>query len=596
MFNIYKNLVDLYMNRLYLFSLIIPFILIASISNATILQNGYFSYQNFSIKNGTTLVVGYNTNTSADLLILNSVEFSRFENGSSFYPIYNKTVYGSHIFTLNLSPGAYYLVLSTINNQINYSLAEFTAPKNELHKQVFYNSYKYNIELSNYSRVGIVWISNNSMNIRATDYNFYNNQTSAISEWSNYYTMNRGSNNITFISNNPTEIYFYTNITSELVNPLNIANLSLPQPIGVVSYGLYNISGELVPYQINTSAIYGIANITDIYGYNKSPPTNTSINGASLQLNTVVNIVSNSGKVYTYWLQNVAEFNTSAKNYMYGDNIWNFTTNTANVNNKTLIGNGYFETYTQKNYNNTSDSVVVYAYPKYIYQNEVVSYNYPLFIAPIIKINYANGKPIISFGYESGNGWHYYDNVTFNIYSNNAHLLVTPYYETPSYHYYNSEFVFGGEGNGESTQFNQLNSSLWEYYYSNNTFIPFPSLFTFGGNTEETATNVKVIKSNVGARVLVGIPTYTTDIFIKNSTADITIPTSTTTTTIGYAYNNISSNNTISTTANNQMNNSAISPSQLIGIGNTNMILDGIIIALILGISLLVLSKVLKRN
>ena len=579
---------------MYLLSLIIPLILIAGIGNATILQNGYFSYQNFSIQNGATLVIGYSTNSSADLLILNPLEFSRFENGSSIYPTYNKTVYGSHIFTLNLNPGKYYLVLSTINNQINYSLAAFTAPKNELHEQTFYNSYNYNIQLSNYSKVGIRWISNNSMNIRATDYNFYNSQTSAISEWSNYYNMNRGNNNITFISNNPTEIYFYTNITPELVNPLDIANFSLPQPMGVVSYGLYNISDNLVPYQINTSAIYGVANITNIYGYNDSPPVNTSINGASLQLNTVVNIVSNNGNVYTYWLQNVAEFNTSAKNYIYGDNIWNFTTNTANVNNKTLTGNGYFETYAQKNYNNTSNNVVVYAYPKYIYQNEVVSYNYPLFITPIIKVSYSNGKPIISFGYKSGNGWHYYDNVTFNIYSNNAQLLVTPYYETPNYHYYNSEFVFGGEGNGESTQFNRLNASLWEYYYSNNTFIPFPSLFTFGGNTEETATNLKVVKSSSGAMALTGAPTYTTDIIIKNGTAAITIPTPITTTTIGYTYNNTSSNNTVSTTINSQINSSTISPLQLINIGDANPIFYGIVIALIIGIVLLILSRLLR--
>jgi len=285
-------------------------------------------------------------------------------------------------------------------------------------------------------------------------------------------------------------------------------------PVGIASYGLYNkLNGSIKTYQISTDEVVGIANISAIKAYNATPPKNVSKSGASLQLNVMMNGYNEQGKKLTYWLQDVVEFNTSDNNFYLGDNIWNFSSPSANMTG--VIGRGNLSTY-----DNTT--LYAYAYPKY-YMN----YSLPLSVKLIIK---TNGNKI-SFGYQilkndfcnfypnsftcqdeylnaTPQSTIFYDNVTIpNL--NNYSILVTPYYMTPSTltnsgNYYDAELIFGGESNGEFTTFSSMNATLNLYYNKNRTLEEFPSYYSFGSDTEESVYNLNTLIINGTGYVKIG--------------------------------------------------------------------------------------------
>jgi hypothetical protein len=99
---------------------------------------------------------------------------------------------------------------------------------------------------------------------------------------------------------NPTKINNYTPNTTNSVPPvitvpalpgkvnLYLSSRYSPQPTGIVSYGLYNSSGYVQPYVIETNEVAGISQLSSIYAYNSTPPINVSKSDASLQLNAVL--------------------------------------------------------------------------------------------------------------------------------------------------------------------------------------------------------------------------------------------------------------------------------------------------------------------
>ncbi len=96
--------------------------------------------------------------------------------------------------------------------------------------------------------------------------------------------------------------------------------------------------------------------------------------------------------------------------------------------------------------------------------------------------------------------------------------------------YYDTEFVFGGGGNGASTDFEDLNSTLGLYYSAlGRKLVSFPSYYSFGADTAEAADNLHVLYLGNGvAKVYPGTPNYeylnqvktiTTSNSSRNSTA-----------------------------------------------------------------------------
>ena len=81
---------------------------------------------------------------------------------------------------------------------------------------------------------------------------------------------------------------------------------------------------------------------------------------------------------------------------------------------------------------------------------------------------------------------------------------------TPIGSFYDSELVFAGEGNLETTSLVDMSTSLGLFFQNQTTgaLSSFPSYYSFGGDTGEAVSNLAVSYSNGIAYVQVGNPNY----------------------------------------------------------------------------------------
>ena len=327
--------------------------------------------------------------------------------------------------------------------------------------------------------------------------------------------------------------------------------------VGVASYGLYNslwitrpdgiraLYYNISSYQITTNAIFGCVNISSLSAYTNINVSSSkylylSKSGASLQLN--VNLVVNTthGESYIYWLQNAILFNTSGKKYLIVDSVYNATSENSTLTLSMISGKGAQRVQEMRQngivYNITLPNILFY--PSYTYYQGQTSYltvkhnmltpiinvtfrNYtlPFTYCPVIKVSHSGSYPVVNFGYIM-NGYHtFYDNVTLLVPAKEYYLLITPYKIPPTGStFYDAEFVFGGEGDDESATFTSLNATgMWLFYRLNNTFVPFPSLYSSGWDTGEEAIGLHVSQGSNYASVTAG----TSDLFYN-----MTLPSS----------------------------------------------------------------------
>lgn len=279
---------------------------------------------------------------------------------------------------------------------------------------------------------------------------------------------------------------------------------------------------------------------------------NLSSQPISLQLNAILEIDTINGKQY-YWLQDVLEINGSY--YYIADNIWNDTYQYISyLNPEGIIGNG------KVFWANEIGS----GRPGYYYAYSTQYYNifYPL--EGYLEIKVIDNQPKIEFIYNINGNYEIYDIVTINVQDVlNAYIVSSINYNNISHTWYDTEFVFGGPGNGESSYVNEMNAYLFLEYYdqSLNQYIPYNQyLYNFGLDTAETVSNLNSIIINnesmalvtngnlvpmnfqtlnyIFANVTIYYPNGTyNQIFISNKPIDIPIPNEIYNGSIEYKYN-----------------------------------------------------------
>lgn len=488
------------MNNIKSIVALLVFVLYANTAASYSLQQYYYDFVNATVSPNSQLVVGVNTTNFVNLVVIPQSQYQNYQSGYRVSAVYNKSA-GSGIYLLNLSAGTYTVILSAAYGAVNISYGTLVVPKNK-GKVIFVNpTYRLPLSLSNYSLVNVTLMAVSPTNVSVFIYHTQFNTSGGYTWWRVH--LDRGNYNITLLNKGSTPAFLLVNVTPQLTDPLAFANKSTNTPMGIASYGIYNASGRQIPYQIKTDLVEGTATITSIHAYNATPTPKASKDGASLQLNVMMRVLSGS-KTYVYWLQNVASFTTSNKYVKLVDNIWNNTIIGANVSKSLLSGRGSVAVSTQ---NSIPDHPKNQTY--YGYTTSEFNYNATFVFTPIIKVWLRQGFPVVSFAYYGKNSTAYYDNVTLSIPADDAYLLVTPYYLTPgnsnsSGVWYDSELVFGGQTNYELTTFTDLNATLWMYYNDRGTMRPFPSLYTFGKDTAEAATNLNVTPTKGGALVRVG--------------------------------------------------------------------------------------------
>jgi thermopsin len=112
-----------------------------------------------------------------------------------------------------------------------------------------------------------------------------------------------------------------------------------------------------------------------------------------------------------------------------------------------------------------------------------------------------------------------------------AYFYVAGNATAPNGDFYDSEFVFGGQGNGEATTFTQFGASLGLFYGDSVTGAQtaYPSLYSFGANTAEGAYNLHVSYTGNGfSSVSVGNSNY---VYLGPASGSYTLPPAGTQTT-----------------------------------------------------------------
>ncbi len=379
---------------------------------------------------------------------------------------------------------------------------------------------------SNATTVSYQMTSNTTIStafMTSSQFNSFNNSQSGVSN--SVFLSNGTSSEHSFrISEGIYYLIFYAPVHTANVtysfeilpnNPFQFGQLPAPESLGVASFGLYNSSGSITPYEVMTTEVVGAAGISSMEAYNSSAgESGSNISGATLQLNAVLVVQENGGTQQAYWCQNTPDFVTAANQVSLADNVWNFSVS-GFLSNNTISSQGRLGfAY--------SDNGGPGGSTEYYYTNNPSNstYSLPFDIALVMNESRIPGTGVLlqmgSEMFQNGSKTvfptRWFDNITLHDPAvQSSYFLVSGNATTPDGLFYDAEFVFGGEANGESTTFTQMNATMGIYYSPGmgSPFQSFPSLLSVGGDTAESADNLHVSYVNNGLAVIgVGAPTY----------------------------------------------------------------------------------------
>jgi len=239
-----------------------------------------------------------------------------------------------------------------------------------------------------------------------------------------------------------------------------------PAPIGISDYGIVYHSSPYPSerwsgYSLNTSEVVGNATI---YSLSVNDPDLGSLrHTAQLQLNVVLRIATAHGN-QSYWLQNVAIFETNETTVNFGDEIWNVTSRPSVLNSGRLTGVGGM-------YGNQSTGTY---YGVLSRPMPGLSYVLPIRLEMITNVTKAyEGSTTIDFGYQVFNGSSLsvlgrtvYDRVSLGVDGMESAAIEVNGFEHAPEIYYNAELVFTGGPSTANVAFESMNSTIALQYVS----------------------------------------------------------------------------------------------------------------------------------
>ncbi len=280
-----------------------------------------------------------------------------------------------------------------------------------------------------------------------------------------------------------------------------------PAPSGVAYYGLSEgAGGAVVPSILNTTSLLGQVDSTgpgivaqDLFG---SSPDSYGIQLNAVQTN--VTLFGQSG--YSFWTQNVVEYYPSADFMILVDNIWNFSSPTAD-----LSGNPF---YSQDGFNEIS----------YYYDEVVIPFpvTYPWDLSLYMNSSIIDGRDSVTFtaNLAGPDGVIFnapYDTVVFNSLNPDEAPLTVPSNYTADGFSYNPlgltndfELIFGGPGGGSNSDLSAADAILGLSYWNAQAgqYESTPSAYNYGGETGETVTGANVAWGSSPAAAPFGTTKY----------------------------------------------------------------------------------------
>ena len=295
-------------------------------------------------------------------------------------------------------------------------------------------------------------------------------------------------------------------------SPYGEGPILAPEPSGIATFGLDNDSGSVTPYEVEAHEVVGVADISSLLAQNSTAQlANSTVSGATLQLNSVLVVNEKGGGSQVYWVQDTPDFVTSASQVSFGDNLWNYSVSGFLSNSTITSSNGGLA------YSYSESGETQYYYALGLSNS---SYALPLDLAlainetavPGLGVVVQMGAQELRDGSIPATPMDWFDDVAIHDPTvSSAYFYVSGNDTTPEGTFYDTEFVFGGENDGEATSFSQMSASM-QLFYDNSTegvLAYFPSYYSFGQDTAESADNLHVSYSGNGvAQVSPGTVNY----------------------------------------------------------------------------------------
>jgi len=480
------------------------------------------------------------SNVSVDTAIMSAAQFSayqqQFDLADSLYSQTGTESYNGLLAT----PGTYYIVERSGSSPAGIVLSYFLSSNIKLENSTTSVAGFVTIPAHNSLHVGLhretlgapfsldIFGGSNA----TIQYSVYDNSTysfafqspfvtatnlTAFPKVSGGYNLSLGQGLYTFVLNNPHPfpVYAYARyvIFPRYVNPF-LFNNGAPAPTGIAAYGITNSSGTVTPYTIESDSVVGFARISSITAQDVNLSSGSTSDQATLQQNNILLVRNRDSSTYTYWPQNVIGFSTSANTLAYEDNVLNLTGDLAQLTNQTIQGQyGFVSGY-------NSSGVEQTYYGNYL-ANYTFSYTLPLTLLMYMNESVVSGQGVLlqmgvrqlTGGSNTSLTW--YDHIMIDdpaIASASFVVKGNAYTQAGIASliglFYDAELIFGGGAGGQAATFPSLSAEL-ALYYQNQTLKPFPSLYTFGVDTGETAYNIQVSNGSGYASLQSGIPNYT---------------------------------------------------------------------------------------
>jgi Thermopsin len=289
---------------------------------------------------------------------------------------------------------------------------------------------------------------------------------------------------------------------------------SLACPTGLASYGYDNSTGTT--YSVKSNISIGYFSFISLQANNSYTPRGWAINdpllsnASTVQLNNMLVARNEGGSNYTYWTQNVLSVgnNSGEPTAILEDNVFNMSSLSAPHATPSI-----------SSVNGTVTQSSGFAYYGNYFEAPYFTIEKP-FAADLIADEYAEpniGVIICNYIYIVQNGTDFPDRlIQFDAIKVSDPLISNSYFYVndsinPAGIPYDSEYVFGGPGNGESTTYSKMNATIG-LFWSNTTLnseLPFESYYSYGSESGESAGNLLVTYLGGGmASVTIGASFY----------------------------------------------------------------------------------------
>jgi thermopsin len=230
-----------------------------------------------------------------------------------------------------------------------------------------------------------------------------------------------------------------------------------PAPMGIGYFGLINRNDRITGTVLNTPSFEGSVNITNMSAFNLG---NDGPYSVTFQLNTVTYRTTLFGKSqYEFWTQNVIFYSTRTHTLQLVDNIWNFSSPTAEMTQNAI-------------YSSTGQVIPVQGV--HIALGPTFQIQYPFVVHLYNNLTVIDGRDTVFFNYSipsiSARGT--YDEVQFN-----STFGMPPGYSAPPTYYhvdgnklapngllYDAELMVGGPGGGSTNTMYQMDSTMTLQY------------------------------------------------------------------------------------------------------------------------------------